>query len=176
MIASIPIVWRPMPMAGRPHVPHLPAGPSLPPGPRARAPPPSLERAGASPFALGAAEEVGAGGTASLSGNVLAPGASPPRVIGTHRLHPPLGCHILVETVDEDEIAEVVMVLNGPHALSELRAGNIDADDIEELDYELCDGLPASPIQSLVTRQGFTHAAGIELSGPPVHLPGQGNP
>src|SRR3989304_4927067 len=29
MIASIPIVWRPMPMAGRPHVHHLPAGLSL---------------------------------------------------------------------------------------------------------------------------------------------------
>lgn len=105
-------------------------------------------------------------GTASLSANVLSPGGPVPAVIGGPvRVFPPAATQVLIEAVGDDEIAETVYVLAGAHALSAPRSGNVDVADIPELTYQLVDGLPATPIQTLVTRQGFTLAQGLELSG-----------
>ena len=43
---------------------------------------------------------------ASVTGNVLAPGASVPRVIGTRRVFPPFACQPVIEYVGQDEVAE----------------------------------------------------------------------
>lgn len=113
-----------------------------------------------------ASAPTGATGTASLSANVLSPGGPVPAVVGGPvRVFPPAATPVLIEAVGDDEIAETVYVLAGAHALSAPRSGNVDAVDIPELTYQLVDGLPATPIQTLVTRQGFTLAQGLELSG-----------
>lgn len=127
---------------------------------------------------------------ASLSGNVLAPGAPVPRVIGTMRVFPPLACEPLVEVVSSglpasnvlslgafsgsrpssldsgsaDEYAEAVFVLSGPHALSGLRIAGVSADNISELQYEIGDGR-SSARPTLVTRYGKTITPNTELSG-----------
>jgi hypothetical protein len=110
---------------------------------------------------------------ASLSGNVLAPGAPLPRVIGTMRLFPPLLCQPLVDLVGDNEYAEMVMGLEGPHALSVPRAGDVNLSDIVEAVTELQDGLPNSPKQTLCPRYGFTLEPATELVGHIVNTTSQ---
>jgi hypothetical protein len=100
----------------------------------------------------------------SLSGNVLAPGAAVPRVIGTHRIHPPLICEPLIEIVGEKEYGETVYALAGPHAITDVRVGNVPVDEIEEVVIEVQEGTQDSLIPSLVSRQGKTQGVNIELS------------
>lgn len=102
---------------------------------------------------------------ASLTGNVLAPGDSVPRVIGTMRVFPALACPPLVEVVGTLEYAETVMVLSGPHSLSTVRVAGVDAGNIVELDLELQEGLSGSPRQSLVSRYGETVEPNVEIVG-----------
>ena len=94
------------------------------------------------------------GKPASLSGNVLAPGAAVPRVIGTRRVFPPLASQPLNELVGDDENVEAVMVLAGKHALSAVRLGDANSSDMTDVTVELQDG--RSTIQSLVSRQART--------------------
>lgn len=137
---------------------------------------------------------------ASLSGNVIAPGAPVPRVLGTMKVYPPFGCEPLVEIVSTavpgsnllvqsgfsrgslaaagsvsgstDEYAEVVLVLSGPHELSDLRIGDVKADDIPELEYEFGDGLTPGARPTLVTRYGKTISPGTELPGHSIRASG----
>lgn len=103
-------------------------------------------------------------GTASFNGNILQPGASVPRVLGTRRVFPPFGCEPLVEIVGDGQIAEALYILSGPHQLSALQFGGIDASAIQELQYEIKDALPGSPVQSLITRQARTNSTIVNLS------------
>lgn len=125
-------------------------------------PPPTLD-----PTGLGggnAGLEQASGGTASLSGNVLRPGGSLPRVIGTHRVYPPLACHPLVEIVDDDEYVEAVFVLAGPHQIENVRNGDTPIDDIDELEYETREGFDADTALTLVTRQSRTDQPSLEFT------------
>jgi hypothetical protein len=117
-----------------------------------------------------AAAPAGGNKSAALTGNALSPGGPVARVIGSHRVYPSLCTPVLIEAIGDDEVAEMVCGLAGPHAQSEPRLGNVNADDIEDLEIELCDGLPESSIQSLVTRQGITAAVNLELRGHRVDL------
>ncbi len=124
----------------------------------------------------------GSAGRASLVGNVLSPGGAVPRVIGSHRVYPPAAANVLVEVIEDDEIAEAVFVLAGPHEMTDARAGNVAFDDIDGLESEFSEGRPDSAIQTLVSRQSYTQSQNIELSGPQVDLSAasklldQGNP
>lgn len=124
-------------------------------------PAPTLETAPAVP-SLGVTDF--SGRPVSLSGNVLAPGAAVPRVVGTHRVYPPLLCEPLIELVGDLEYGETVYALAGPHAITDVRVGNVPVDEIEEMVVEVQDGTQDSLIPSLVTRQGKTQAVNIELS------------
>ena len=93
---------------------------------------------------------------ASLSGNMIAKGGSVPRVLGTMRVFPPIITPPLIEVVGNDTIAECVYGLAGPHALSMIEVGTTPASSITELQTEIQEGLPNSPILGLVTRQSFT--------------------
>lgn len=101
---------------------------------------------------------------ASLTGNLLSPGASPPRVIGTMRLFPPLACNPLIEVVGDVEYGEAVFVLNGPHALSASEVGGTDTSGIAELVEQLVEGKPGDAIQTLVQRYSFTNQVNAQLS------------
>lgn len=123
-------------------------------------PPPSLNNAQTSEAALSGTQP----GAASLSGNALAPGAAVPRVIGTMRVYPPLGCEPLIEVVGDDEFVEGVFVLAGPHKLTDLQSGGLDIATLQDVFSEASEGLPASPKVSLVQRYSKTDQPGIEMS------------
>jgi hypothetical protein len=121
-------------------------------------PPPSLP---ALAGATGAAPEQGA---ASLSGNVLAPGAPAPKVVGAGmRIFPPLLAPVLVERIGLDQYAEAIYGFAGPHAISAVRLGDTAADQIDNAQIEIYDARPGSPPPSLLTRYGYTQAVNADL-------------
>jgi hypothetical protein len=124
----------------------------------------------------------GATAAASLTGNILQPGTSVPRVIGTMQLFPPLACNPLIEVVGDVEYGEAVFVLAGPHALSGSQVGGTSTDGIAELVEQLVEGKPGDAIQTLVQRYSFTTDVNAVMSAhtldPTVtyNLLDQGNP
>jgi len=133
----------------------------------ALSPPPSFS-ALAAPEAAAVAPGITSGesaSAASLSGNVLAPGGSIPRVIGTRRVYPPLACRPLVDMVGDDEVVEAVFVLNGMHEVTDLRIGDTLLSTIAEVSTEVTDwtdGNETAP--TLVGRYSVTDQPAIELS------------
>lgn len=111
---------------------------------------------------LGSAAGAQQSGVASLSGNVLSAGGPLPLVVGTHRVYPPFICEPLVEQQGINQTAEVVLVLAGPHLIADVRVGDVLADDIDEVEYEVASGLSGTP--SLVARQAKTVVLNLELS------------
>lgn len=101
---------------------------------------------------------------ASLSGNVLSPGAAVPRVLGTMRVFPPFLTPQLVELVSGIEYAETVMGLSGPHDLSQIQVDGVDISSVPEASIEIQTGVNRSIVQGLVARQGFTLSPGLTLS------------
>lgn len=140
------------------------------------------------PPAVQAAEASGTGSAgeakeaASAEGNQIAPGGAIPRVLGTRKTFPPLAVQALTELVEEDEIVEVVLILNGPHLLSEIRIGDATIDESEDVDFRILEGWQDDEPQDFITRQGYTTAPNIELSThaidseDPFHLKHQANP
>lgn len=104
-------------------------------------------------------------GTASLGGNVLAPGAAIPRVIGTRRIYPPLVASPLTERIGRDEITEAVFALAGPHRLEDLRLGDTPLADATDVEVELREGWPDDGAISLVGRYARTSVPQIEITG-----------
>ena len=111
-------------------------------------PPPSLR---SNQGVVGA--DNGTNAAASLSGNVLAKGGSVPRVIGTHRIYPPIITPPLIEIVGDFTVAECVYGLAGPHALSNVLVGTTTEDNIPELQTEY----PGRPAE--FSGAGVDHAA-----------------
>ena len=101
---------------------------------------------------------------ASASGNVLNPGGAIPRVIGTRKVFPPFICEPVVELVDEDEIVEAVLALNGPHLLEDLRVDGVSIADAEDIEFETLEGWSTDTPLTLVERQGRTFTPQITLS------------
>lgn len=114
----------------------------------------------------------GAGGAldpVSLQGNVLQPNASVPRVIGTRRVYPPFASQPVIELVGQDELAEAVHVLAGPHKLRDIRLGETTWDGLagegdSGLEIEIREGRPGEPAPSLVCRIGRTDDLGVQMS------------
>lgn len=102
---------------------------------------------------------------ASLTGNLLAPGAPMPRVQGIMRIFPPLLCNPLVEVVGDQEFVEAVFGLPGPHSLNEVEIGETAISSISQVTSQLVEGKPGDAIQTLVTRQSFTNNVNAELIG-----------
>lgn len=111
-------------------------------------------------------------GVASLSGNLLRAGAPVPRVVGTHRVFPPLLAPPLIETVGDEEYAEAVFGLAGPHQLQDLRMGSIPINEMDEVDVEISEGLPGSVLPSLVNRQSHTEEIQLEVTAHKVQTNG----
>lgn len=119
---------------------------------------------------------------ASLSGNVLSPGSSVPRVIGTMRLFPPLICNPLVEVVGDLEFVEAVFALAGPHTLANVESNGTAVNSLTQVQTQLVEGKGTDAIQNLVTRQSVTTQTNAELAGhlldktTQFQLQDQGNP
>lgn len=108
---------------------------------------------------------------ASLGGNVLGRGRSIPRVLGAMRVFPPLLCPPLIEITGDHSTAEAVYGLAGPHAISDIRVGTTPIDLLSDIEVEIQEGLPNSPVQGLVSRQSFTdQSVAIQLSNHKIDL------
>lgn len=119
---------------------------------------------------------------ASATGNVLEPNGAIPRVIGTRKVYPPLACEPRVELVGSDEFVDAVYVLNGAHALSEIKVGEASIDDDDSTEYVVREGWDWDEPQSLVSKVGRTTSANAELkahklaSGSDYNLANQSDP
>lgn len=119
---------------------------------------------------------------ASATGNVLEPNGAIPRVIGTRKVYPPMACEPRVELIGSDEYVEAVYILNGPHAISEIKVGETTIDDDDAIEYVVREGWEWDEPQSLIGKVGRTMAANTELkphklaSGSDFNLANQTDP
>lgn len=110
---------------------------------------------------------------ASIQGNVLAPNAQFPTVVGTRRIYPPFVSEPIVELIGQDEFVDGLLGLAGPHALSEVRVGDASAIDNEnDLKVYLFENLPDSEPLPYPARIGRTFVLNTEMS---VHGISQAN-
>jgi hypothetical protein len=107
--------------------------------------------------------------SASASGNVLSRGGAIPRVVGWHKILPPFAANPLVEIVGDDQFVEAVYILAGPHVLNNILLGSVSIDNIDDLEYEISEGLPSSQPTTLVTRQSRTENPQASISRPQVN-------
>lgn len=112
---------------------------------------------------------------ASATGNTIAPGGAIPRVLGTRRLFPPLATDPIIEIVDDDQYVEALFVLNGPHALTDIRIGDASLNTAEDVEVELREGWPDDTPVTLTARQGKQAALNIEMSSHTVDATNQAN-
>lgn len=103
-------------------------------------------------------------GNASANGNVLAPGGAITRVIGTHRVFPPLACQGFVETVGDDQFAELTLVLAGPHKLEDIQIDGVSIADMQEVLVDTREGWANDPPLSLITRITATRQPSVAAS------------
>lgn len=102
--------------------------------------------------------------SASASGNILDRGGAIPRIVGTRKVFPPLACYPIVELVDDEEYAEAIFVLNGPHLLEDIRIEGASVDESEDIDIETREGWEGDELLTKFNRQGRMITPQIELS------------
>ena len=101
---------------------------------------------------------------AAAQGNIIDRGGAIPRVVGTRKVFPPFACEPVVELVDQDEIVEALLVLNGPHALTDIRVDDMPIDEADDIEFETREGWSTDTAIELIRRQGRTKAPQLELS------------
>lgn len=121
-------------------------------------PPPSLDRG------LDA-KKADTPGAASAQGNVLDPNGPVPRVIGQHKIFPPLAAEPLTYFDGPDEVVEAVYCLAGPHAIDDIRIGAAPIASMPDVEYEIREGWPGDAPISLTRRQARTEGLQTELRG-----------
>jgi hypothetical protein len=99
----------------------------------------------------------------SLSGNVLQPGGSVPRVVGTMKVYPPLLSMPLVEIIGDQEVAEAIYGLAGPHEIEDIRLGDVPINQIPGVQWEVREGWPGDADLSLIKRQGRSDSPQVDL-------------
>jgi hypothetical protein len=97
-------------------------------------------------------------------GNIISPGGIIPRVIGFHKIYPPLVSSPLIDVVDDNEIIEVMYALSGPHSWSDIRIDNFDIDEIDDVEYSTREGWTDDPDIVLFSRYGVVETPQLELS------------
>jgi hypothetical protein len=121
-------------------------------------------------------------GAASASGNTIDPGGAIPRVLGTHRVYPPIAGSGIVDLDGDDEVATVIFMLNGPHKLEDIRIGDTALADAEDVTYELREGWEDDLPLETINRYGYLTTPQIQMSAHTVdssnqaQLKHQGNP
>lgn len=104
-------------------------------------------------------------GSASASGNVLEPGAPLPLVAGRRKVFPPHLMEPFVHFDGDDEVAEAVVGLSGPHLMEELRIGDAAVAGLGDVDIQTNAGWPGAPAPTLIRRYARTQPFGRELRG-----------
>lgn len=94
--------------------------------------------------------------TASAEGNLIERGGPIPRVVGTHRIFPPLATQPFSWMEGDEEVVEAVYALAGPHALTDIRVADALLSEKPKIEYETREGWDNDLPISLVIRQAFT--------------------
>ncbi|MGE0845847.1 MAG: hypothetical protein AB7L41_06225 [Flavobacteriaceae bacterium] len=101
---------------------------------------------------------------ASVEGNILEPGVPIPRVCGTRKVYPPLASEPVITLDGDDEVAEAVFVLTGPHELTDIRVNDAPIEEAENVEYQTREGWVDDVPVELVTRQGRQNGYNAKLS------------
>jgi len=102
--------------------------------------------------------------SSSASANLINPGGAIPRVLGTRKIFPPFATEPVVELVDDDEIVEALLVLNGPHLIEDIRVDGVPIAEAEDVEFETREGWITDDPLELVMRQGKTTTPQITMS------------
>lgn len=108
-------------------------------------------------------------GAASAQGNVLAPNAPIPRVVGTRRIFPPLAAEPRIYFDGDDELVEAVYCLAGPHDFGDIFVGKSRLEAAggyagSDLEIETREGWLTDSDLTLVTRQSRTVSLQVEMT------------
>jgi hypothetical protein len=101
---------------------------------------------------------------ASATGNVLQPGGSIPRVIGTRKIFPPFIGEPVIELVGGDEVIECAVCANGPHKFESPSVQSVSIEDADDVEYETREGWDDDAPLTLVSRQGKGITPNIQMS------------
>lgn len=104
-------------------------------------------------------------GAASAAGNILEPNAPLPRVVGTRKVFPPFVTEPLIYYRGQDEVAEAICALAGPHKLEEIRIGAAEIEDVQGVEFETREGWPGLEPLSIITRYARTIPINSRLAG-----------
>lgn len=104
-------------------------------------------------------------GSAGAQGNILEPNAALPRVVGTRKVFPPFVIEPLVYYDGEQEVAEAIAALAGPHKLENIRVGEAPIEDVQGVEFETREGWAGLDDLTLVTRYGRTVDDGTPIRG-----------
>lgn len=102
---------------------------------------------------------------AAAEGNVLAPNGAIPRVVGERKVYPPLGIEPFVYFDGPDEIVDAAYILSGPHRIRDVSVGATRIGDIPEIQTEIREGWPGSPLIEMLDRQTRTEMIQSEIRG-----------
>lgn len=104
---------------------------------------------------------------ASIDQNILRPGGIIPHTRGTRKIYAPVVVKLLIELVGDHEYATIVLGMSGAHAISDLRADNVEFDrmvELGELEYEVRDIVNDDSLITLIERQSATDPNVITMS------------
>jgi hypothetical protein len=101
---------------------------------------------------------------AFAEGNVISPGGIIPRVIGSHRIFPPLIATPLIDLQDDNEIVEAVYALAGPHAWEDIRIDGFPLEDSEDLEFQVREGWTDDNDMTIITRYGIVDTPQQEMT------------
>jgi hypothetical protein len=102
---------------------------------------------------------------AFAQGNIIEPGGAIPRIVGERRVYPPFATNgAIIDYVGEDNYAEAVYVLAGPHRLTDIRVDDAPVTSLADVEVETREGFASDTPLTLVTRYGATDNAGVALS------------
>jgi len=112
-------------------------------------------------------------GAAAAQANVMQPGGPLPRVFGTYRAYPMPFTDPFYEVIDGDEFVSLGGALAGPHLLDDIRLGDANIAEAEDIEYETREGWDDDAPLTLVTRQVRAVNVSAELS---KHITNPDNP
>lgn len=93
---------------------------------------------------------------ADIQDNILAKGEQVPFVAGTMRVSPPLICQPYSYLVGDDEYAEAVYILAGPHDFTDARMRGTPVEDLDGVSITYDQGLPEEARTNVFTRHAVT--------------------
>jgi len=97
--------------------------------------------------------------------NELRPFGPVPRLLGRHRVIPPLGAKPFTEIIGDDQFLRMLFVWGyGPLTITDIKIGETLLTEFDDVEIETVEGLPSDPLLTLVTDDIFEEALNVELT------------